>query len=109
VSEYTIEIAPTGYRSLRVVKDKETRREIAKVIDGLARSPVQGKPLLTPFEGLWSVRAFRSRYRILYSVDSDDKVVCVLFVGERKPGQEDDVYALARKLLRTLLGEEELS
>jgi len=100
---YKIEIAPTGYRSLKTLKDKKLRREIAKVIDGLARAPEeQGKALLEPLVGVWSVRAARGRFRILCKVDTRARVVSVLLVGERAAGQDADIYALAQKLLATL-------
>jgi mRNA interferase RelE/StbE len=99
---YEIEIAPTGYRSLKTLKDKKLRREIAKVIDGLARAPEeQGRALLGPLEGVRSVRAARDRFRILYKVDTRARSVSVLLVGERAPGQDADIYALAQKLLAT--------
>ena len=100
---YEIEIAPTGYRSLKTLKVKKLRREIAKVIDGLARAPEeQGKALLGPLEGVRSVRAARDRFRILYKVDTRARLVSVLLVGERADGQDADIYALAQKLLATL-------
>jgi mRNA interferase RelE/StbE len=100
---FKIEIAPTGYRSLEALKDKKTLRELGKVIDGLARAPdEQGKALLGPLEGVRSVRAVRERFRVLYRVDARQRVVSVLFVGERAPGQDADVYTLAQKLLETL-------
>jgi mRNA interferase RelE/StbE len=99
---YKIEIAPTGYRSLAALKDKRTLREISKVIDGLDRAPdEQGKALPAPLEGVRSVRAVRERFRVLYRVDRRKGVVSVLLVGERAPGQDADVYALAQKLLET--------
>lgn len=99
---YKIEVAPTGYRSLEALKDKKTLREVAKVIDGLDRAPdEQGKALVAPLEGVRSVRAARERFRILYRVDARKRVVSVLLVGERAPGQEADVYGLAQKLLET--------
>ncbi len=99
---YEIEIAPTGYRSLKTLKGKKLRREIAKVIDGLARAPEeQGKALLGPLEGVRSVRAARDRFRILYRVDTRARVVSVLLVGERAAGQDADIYALAQRLLAT--------
>ena len=99
---YEIEIAPTGYRSLKNIKNKKLRREIAKAIDGLAREPDrQGKALLGPLEGVRSVHALRDRFRILYEVDKRAKLVSVLLVGERAQGRDEDIYALARKLLAT--------
>ncbi len=100
---YDIEIAPTGYRSLKTLKDKKPRREIAKVIDGLARAPEdQGKALLEPLEWVRSVRAARGRFRILYKVDTRARLVSVLLIAKRAAGQDADIYALAQKLLATL-------
>lgn len=105
---YEIEVAPTGYRSLKTVKDKKLRREIAKTIDGLHQAPEdQGKALLGPLEGMRSVHAARDRFRILYKVDTRSKLVSVLLIGERAPGREADIYALAQKLLTTFTRSEE--
>ena len=85
-SRFEIEIAPTGYQSLKAL-NKKLRREIANVIDGLVRAPEeQGKALLGPLEGLRSVHAVRDRFRILYRVDARSELVSVLLVGERAPG-----------------------
>lgn len=100
---HEIEIAPTGYQSLKTLKDKKLRGEIAKVIDGLARAPEdQGKALLAPLEGVRSVRAARGRFRILYKVDRRARLVSVLLVGRRAAGEDADIYVLAQKLLATL-------
>jgi len=105
---YEIEIAPTGYRSLKTLKNKKLRREIAKIIDGLARGPEeQGKALLEPLEGVRSVRAVRGRFRILYKVDRRARLVSVLLVGRRAAGKDADIYALAQKLLDTFRSAEE--
>lgn len=105
---YKIEIAPTGYRSLEALKSRKTLHEVAKVIDGLARAPdQQGKALVAPLDGVRSVRVARDRFRNLFRVDAARRVVSVLLVGERAPGQEADVYALARKLLKTFTREGE--
>jgi mRNA interferase RelE/StbE len=102
---YRIEIAPTAFQSLKAIKDKKIRSAIAKVIDGLSQSPEQrGKLLLGPLEGVRSARAARDRYRILYRVHTRARRVSVLLVGERRPGEEADIYALARKLLETFGG-----
>ena len=102
---YSIELTPTGYQSLKDIKDKKTQREIGKTIDGLAASPeTQGKALVKPFEGVRSIRAADSKYRILYRVGSGEKTVWVLLVGRRKPGEASDVYSVARRLLKVLMG-----
>ena len=102
VRGYEIEIAPTGFGSLKSVKNKKLRHEVTKVIDGLAHAPEkQGKALLGPLEGVRSVRAARDRFRILYRVDTRARIVSVLLVGERRSGHDADIYVLARKLLAT--------
>lgn len=103
--DFEIEVSPSGHSSLRAIENKKHRREIVLAIDGLARRPEeQGKALLAPFEGIRSLRAVRSRYRILYRIDAGRRLVSVLLVGERKAGREEDVYAAALKLLRALRG-----
>ena len=83
-SRFEIEIALTGYRSLKALKDKK---------------------LLGPLEEMRSAHAARDRFCILYRVDARNKLVSVLLVGERAPGQDADIYALAQKLLATFLND----
>lgn len=105
---YAIEIAPTGFASLRAIGDKKILRAIDQAIGGLASDPQeQGKALTAPLQEVRSLRAARDRYRILYRVDPRHKVVSILLVGARKAGKDEDVYAVARRLLRVLQGEEE--
>ena len=47
----------------------------------------------------------RDRFRILSRVDARNELVSVLLVGERAPGQDADIYALAQKLLATYVNE----
>ena len=105
---YRIEISPSGYSSLKAISQKKILREIARVIDGLGKAPgSQGKELLGPFQGVRSIRACRSKYRILYKFDESERIVSILVVGARKPGKEEDVYEVAKRLLKTLLGKED--
>lgn len=100
--KHTLKITSEGWRSLRALRDKKAQRELAKAIEGLSEAPdLQGKPLDRDLAGYTVIRAFGNRYRILYKVDAT--TVFVVWVGERKPGQEDDVYAKARKLYQTFL------
>lgn len=98
-----IKIMPTGVRSIRVIVEKKIRMEIGKVIEGLTKDPdIQGKPLDRELSGLRSVPAYKNRFRILYRVD--DNNIAVVWVGQRRPGQDEDVYVKARKLYKTFLG-----
>jgi mRNA-degrading endonuclease RelE of RelBE toxin-antitoxin system len=104
---HSIHIAPTGYASLKAIRDKKLLREIGRAIDGLERDPeLQGKALVSPLEGLRSLKVARGSHRVIYRVGAEKMQVDVLLIGERKAGREEDIYSLARKLLRTILGQE---
>ena len=104
MKRHEIEIAPTALDAIGRIRDKKARREIAALIDALDRQPeAQGKALSAPLDGLRSLRASRDRYRVLFRVD--ERVVRVLLVGPRRPGKGTDVYAVARSLLKVVLGE----
>ena len=104
---YRIEVSPTGYQSLNAIKGRKLLREIVKTIDALTQSPDRkGKLLRAPLDGVYSLRAARDRLRVLYRVNPRQKLVSVLLVAARAPGTEEDVYALAKKLLATFLKKE---
>ena len=69
---------------------------------------MQGKPLLGELDGYYNVRAVGQRYRILYTIQQTEVTVIVVGLGIRKDGTKQDVYALAKKLLKLgLLDESE--
>ncbi|MGD0012936.1 MAG: type II toxin-antitoxin system RelE/ParE family toxin [Bryobacteraceae bacterium] len=101
---YAIVITPAALRMLSAISDRRIRAELSKRIDGLAREPEkQGQPLLAEFQGLRSLRAVGQRYRIIYRVDRGRVVVLVVAAGIRTEGSRQDVYELARKLIRLRL------
>ena len=101
---YGIVIAPTASKMLERISDRRVREKISNRIDGLAESPeIQGKPLMGELAGYRSLRAVGQRYRIIYRVDRGRVLVLVAAVGIRKEGSPNDIYALARKLLRLSL------
>jgi mRNA interferase RelE/StbE len=86
---------------LKEIADRRIREKIVETIDRLADEPEkQGKPLGTELAGFRSLRAVGQRYRIIYKVDEDEIVVFVVAVGIRKEGGKDDIYNLAKKLVR---------
>jgi mRNA interferase RelE/StbE len=101
---WQIALTPTAKRMLEAITDRRVRRTVRTRIDGLAHDPdKQGKPLLAELAGYHSLRAVGQRYRIIYRVDRGHVLVVVVAVGLRKAGDRNDVYALARKLLRLRL------
>jgi len=47
-----------------------------------------------------SLRAAGQRYRILYQVKNKEVLVIVVAVGIRKEGDKNDLYHLAKKLVK---------
>jgi mRNA interferase RelE/StbE len=97
---------PPAMELLRAIPDRRVQKTIATCIDNLAKEPEkQGKPLRGELASYRSLRTAGQRYRIIYRVDQDQVLVLVVAVGIRKEGDRQDIYALAKKLLRSgLLG-----
>src|SRR6266704_1225457 len=98
---WRINITPTAMRMLTGITDRRIREKIATVIDRLAEEPEkQGKAMLGELAGFRSIRAVGQRYRIIYTVKGEEIVVMVVAVGIRRDGARNDIYNLAKKLLR---------
>jgi mRNA interferase RelE/StbE len=63
------------------------------IIEQLGENPYLGKPLKDEFEGLYSLRY--QRYRVIYRVNEQSKLIEILFAGPRT-----DVYLEFSRLLR---------
>jgi mRNA interferase RelE/StbE len=101
---WQIALTPTAKRMFEAITDRRVRRTLRERIDGLAHDPdKQGQPLLAELAGYRSLRAVGQRYRLIYRVDRGHVLVVVVAVGLRKAGDRNDVYTLARKLLRLRL------
>ncbi len=98
---YRIVIQPKALKLLKEISDRRIGQKISDRIDKLKESPeVQGKPLLGELDGFYSVRAVAQRYRIIYAIEQAQVTVMIVALGIRKDGSKQDVYALAKKLLR---------
>jgi len=81
---YRIVIQPTAFKLLKEISDRRIRQKISDRID----------------KGYYSVRAVGQRYRIIYAIEQAQVTVIIVALGIRKDGSKQDVYALAKKLLR---------
>jgi mRNA interferase RelE/StbE len=98
---YQIEITQTALEALESVTDRRTRTAIIRRIDLLAGEPQNlGKPLKGLLTGFLSTRAAGQRYRIVYKIDEEEKLVIVYIVGIRKEDSRYDVYKLAEHLVQ---------
>lgn len=86
---------------IREIGDRRIRDQLVDRAARLCEDPEkQGKPLGDELAGFRSVRAVGQRYRIVYRVEQKRVVVVVVAAGIRKQGSRDDVYAVAKKLIR---------
>ena len=98
---WRINITPTAMRMLTGISDRRIREKIVAVIDRMVEEPEkQGKSMLGELAGFRSIRAVGQRYRIIYALKGDEIVVMVVSVGIRRDRARDDIYNLAKKLLR---------
>jgi mRNA interferase RelE/StbE len=89
---------------LSAIKDRRIQEQIRDRIDGLAHDPhLQGKPLLGELTGYRSLRPAAQRYRIIYRVHLSRVEVLVVAIGLRRGGDREDIYRLAKRLLRLRL------
>jgi mRNA interferase RelE/StbE len=94
-------IMPLAMKQLAAISDKRIQEAITKVLDSLEIEPdKRGKQLTENLSGLWSVRAYRQRYRIIYKLNTEQKEVVVVALGIRREGDRADIYALAKRLIR---------
>jgi mRNA interferase RelE/StbE len=102
--KYSIFITPTALDMLSRISDQKIRIKIRNAIDGLSEEPEKkGKPLLGEFIGFRSLRAAGQRYRVIYKVEKKKIVVFIVAVGRRKEGSKEDIYTLAKRLLKLKL------
>ena len=82
----------------RTVADKvadihpDIKKTLRRAIKEIAGDPYSGKELQEELFGFLTYRF--KRYRIIYQVDEDDKVVMVYMIGHRR-----DVYELFSELI----------
>jgi mRNA interferase RelE/StbE len=98
---YEIFHAPRLKGMLEAISDRRVRAKLIERIDGLAEDPeLQGKALTDELRGYRSLRAVGQRYRVIYRVERAKVTVVIVAAGIRKAGSREDIYELARKLLR---------
>lgn len=98
---YRVEITALASSLVRQISDRRVQEKILERATGLGSNPeLQGKPLGDDLKGYRSIRAVGQRYRIIYRVERTLVVVTVVAAGIRKEGHREDIYAIARRLLK---------
>jgi mRNA interferase RelE/StbE len=98
---YRVEITASALEALRGITDRRTRSAIVRRIELLVTEPAaQGKALRGELSGLMRIRAAGQRYRVVFRVNEKEERIVVLLVGIRREASRQDVYALARRLVK---------
>lgn len=99
--DWNIVISPTAQKQLAHISDRRISRSIENTIDSLDTEPARkGKALIGELAGYRSIRSVGQRYRVIFKLHYDQRIVYVASVGIRKDGDKNDVYALAKKLIK---------
>ena len=102
MGEYAIEWTIYGRKVWRQIADKRIQQKLLAASASLGDNPHQrGKPLADDLDGFWSLHW--ARWRIIYAVDEDRRVVVIQLVGMRAEGKKKDVYNRMRRLLNLRL------
>ena len=97
---YTVRITDVCLSLIEKIRDKKIQSKIIDRIEGLESDPEkQGKMLVQKLIGFRSVHV-AGRYRVVYKVDNDSRIVWALAAGIRKEGDQKDIYKIAKKLLK---------
>lgn len=100
--KFEIFLTPRAKAMLEDISDRRIQSKIKERIDGLSTDPeLQGKALTEDLIGYRSLRAVGQRYRIIYKIEK--KTVIVVAVEIRKGKSREDIYQLAKKLIRLRL------
>ena len=98
---YRVEFTPQADEALARVRDVRVKRKLVARAEQLSHDPeLQGEPLGDELVGYRSVRAIGQRYRIIYRVNQDRVLVSIFWLGFRRAGSKEDVYAEATKQIR---------
>lgn len=94
VKDYRIQLTPEAARLISHLHP-EIKRTIKESLKALQQSPYSGDDLEEELSGFKSFKP--KRYRILYTVDDENKTIHIYYVGHRR-----DVYDHFRLLLEKL-------
>ena len=86
---------------LEDVGDRRIRQQLFDTSKRLEADPEkQGKALREDLMGFRSLRVIGQRYRLVYSILPNSRIVHVVAAGLRHEGSREDVYELAQKIVR---------
>lgn len=89
MGRYRVLIKASAAKELQAVSNKRDRQRIVRRIQGLQNDP--RPPGSQKLSGRERYRIRQGQYRIVYGIEKDELIVCVVKIGHRK-----DVYRALR-------------
>lgn len=104
--KYRVKVTRTGLSSLRAIQEKKILHEADDLIRSLEVDPSgKGESLGDPLERFRKASFWRNKFRLIYEVQEDGKLVLIHWAGKRIPGRPDDVYEVAKTILKPFLSQ----
>jgi mRNA interferase RelE/StbE len=91
--KYVVKLNPVAVKYLRKLHPENKKLIRASLLE-LAKNPYSGKELQEELAGFWSSKP--KRFRIIYRISDEEKVIYVFLVGHRK-----EVYELFAEHLKS--------
>ena len=100
MSQYTVYVAPHALREIRALPG-HMRQRVRRTVDALASNPhpPKSRKLDVPELGPELFRIRLDRWRIVYAVTEEDRIVDVLAVRRRPPYDYGDLEALITAMM----------
>lgn len=93
---YQVKITPFANKAAKKL-NPEIKKAIKAALKQLSKSPHLGKPLQEELNGFWTYKVLR--YRVIFKVDTQKKMIVVWGIGHRS-----DVYESLGEYLLSLTG-----
>ena len=95
--EYDVQLSRRVEKELQGIRDRREQFKLHQQMLALESEPTKlGKQLAGLLQPYRRIRV--GRYRVLYSVDEEKRVVTIALIGIRKEGDWGDVYRVADRL-----------
>lgn len=96
---YRIEYSELARRQLEGIISETDRNAVGRRIGEIRRAPFRTRALKHGLEPYRRAKA-AGRYRIFFTVDENNGVVHIAFIGIRMPGEVQDAYATFLRLMQ---------
>lgn len=100
---FEVRLTDEAKEMLRAIarSDRRIASKLTDLMEDLRHHPDQkGFPLGGELTGLISRHAIGNRFRIIYGIDRNARIVSIISVGLREEGSRRDIYAETRRILR---------